>query len=75
MEAFLDGHWYLFDPTRLTSILGLVRIGTGRDAADVSVATITGNALLTEQSVWATVATDSIAPEDDGSGLDAISTA
>ena len=48
MEAFLDGRWYLFDPTRLTSILGLVRIGTGRDAADVSVATITGNALLSE---------------------------
>jgi transglutaminase-like putative cysteine protease len=75
MEAFLDGQWYLFDPTRLTSILGLVRIGTGRDAADVSVATITGNTLLTEQSVWTRSATNNTDPIDDGSGSDAVSTA
>lgn len=75
MEAFLDGNWYLFDPTRLTSILGLVRIGTGRDAADVSVATITGNALLTEQTVRANPAENNTAPVDDGSGSDAVSTA
>ena len=75
MEAFLDGKWYLFDPTRLTSILGLVRIGSGRDAADVSVATITGNALLTQQSVWANRTTDNQDPIDDGSGSSAVSTA
>ena len=75
MEAFLDGKWYLFDPTRLTSILGLVRIGTGRDAADVSVASITGNALLTQQGVWANRATDNADPVDDGTGSSAVSTA
>lgn len=75
MEAFLDGKWYLFDPTRLTSILGLVRIGTGRDAADVSVATITGNVLLTSQSVWANHASHHGDLLDDGSGSSAISTA
>lgn len=75
MEAFLDGKWYLFDPTRLTSILGLVRIGSGRDAADVSVATITGNALLTQQTVWAKLADDNTEPVDDGSGSSAVSTA
>lgn len=75
MEAFLDGRWYLFDPTRLTSILGLVRIGSGRDAADVSVATITGNALLTQQAVWANRTTDSQDPIDDRSGSNAVSTA
>ena len=75
MEAFLDGKWYLFDPTRLTSIFGLVRIGTGRDAADVSVATIRGNVLLTQQTVWATGANDTTDPVDDGSGSSAISTA
>ncbi len=53
MEAFLDGQWYLFDPTRLAPVSGLVRIGVGRDAADVSFATLTGNSLLTEKSVWA----------------------
>jgi transglutaminase-like putative cysteine protease len=75
MEAFLDGKWYLFDPTRLTSILGLVRIGTGRDAADVSVATITGSAMLTQQAVWAIPADDNSSPVDDGTGTNAVSTA
>ena len=75
MEAFLDGGWYLFDPTRLTSIMGLVRIGTGRDAADVSVATITGSVLLTHQTVWATPAGNDSGLIDDGSGSSAVSTA
>jgi transglutaminase-like putative cysteine protease len=42
VEAFLGDRWYLFDPTGITSPMGLVRIGTGRDAADVSLATIFG---------------------------------
>lgn len=75
MEAFLDGQWYLFDPTRMTSTLGLVRIGTGRDAADVSVATITGNVALTQQTIWARPASDNVDPFDDGSGSSAVSTA
>ncbi len=53
VEAFLDGQWYLFDPTRLASPLGLVRIGVGRDAADVAFATLTGSATLINKSVWA----------------------
>ncbi len=53
MEAFLDGQWYLFDPTRLASTVGLVRIGTGRDAADVAFATLTGDAILEDKQVWA----------------------
>lgn len=56
MEAFLDGQWYLFDPTRLSLVSGLVRIGVGRDAADVSFATINGDARLEEKSVWANLA-------------------
>jgi len=58
MEAFLDGNWYLFDPTRLASTLGLVRIGTGRDAADVAFATLTGQAILLNKNVWANFSTD-----------------
>ncbi len=58
MEAFLDGQWYLFDPTRLSLISGLVRIGVGRDAADVSFATINGDALLVNKSVWASDVSD-----------------
>lgn len=41
-EAYLDGSWYLFDPTRQAALQGLVRIGVGRDAADAAFATIHG---------------------------------
>lgn len=53
MEAFLNGRWYLFDPSELVPVTGLVRIGTGRDAADAAFATLTGNAVLTQKGVWA----------------------
>ena len=53
IEAYLDGQWYLFDPTRLASTLGLVRIGVGRDAADVAFCTLTGAATLLHKEVWA----------------------
>ena len=53
VEAFLDGSWYLFDPTRLASTQALVRIGVGRDAADVAFSTITGACVLESKSVWA----------------------
>lgn len=43
VEVFLSDRWYLFDPTGLTVPMGLVRFGTGRDAADVSFATIFGS--------------------------------
>ena len=42
VEAFLGDRWYSFDPTGIATPMGLVRIGTGRDAADVSFATIFG---------------------------------
>ena len=43
VEVFLGDRWYLFDPTGITAPMGLVRIGTGRDAADVSLATMFGS--------------------------------
>jgi transglutaminase-like putative cysteine protease len=42
VEVFLGNRWYLFDPTGISPRMGLVRIGTGRDAADVSFATMFG---------------------------------
>ena len=33
-EAYLDGSWYVIDATRLSNRRSLVRIATGRDAAD-----------------------------------------
>ena len=50
-EAFLDGEWYLFDATRMAPIDGLVRIATGRDAADVAFATIVGAAELVGKEI------------------------
>lgn len=42
-EAYLGGQWFIFDATQLVPLEGLVRIATGRDAADASIATIFGN--------------------------------
>lgn len=52
-EAYLDGRWFLFDATRLAPVGGFVRIGTGRDAADVAFATIRGDARSLNMEVWA----------------------
>jgi transglutaminase-like putative cysteine protease len=41
-EAYLGGHWWLFDATREPALDGLVRIGTGRDAAEVPFASLFG---------------------------------
>ncbi len=50
-EVFIDGMWYVFDPTRLAPLNGLVRIATGRDAADAAVCTIFGNPMLSRSTV------------------------
>ncbi len=73
VEAFLDGQWYLFDPTRLAPLNGLVRIGCGRDAADVAFATIYGDMRLSHKEVWAN-STDVNNGFQNGSS-DAVSTA
>jgi len=55
-EAYLQGPsggaWYLFDPTRMAALDGLVRIGAGRDAADVAFCSIYGSAKAKAPSVW-----------------------
>ena len=43
VEVFLGGRWYIFDPSGTAIPMGFVRFGTGRDAADVSFATIFGS--------------------------------
>jgi transglutaminase-like putative cysteine protease len=43
VEVFLGTRWYAFDPTGISAPMGLIRIGTGRDAADVSFATLFGS--------------------------------
>jgi hypothetical protein len=42
VEVYLGNRWYIFDPSGTAMPMGLVRFGTGRDAADVAFATIFG---------------------------------
>jgi len=42
VEVYLGDRWYIFDPSGTAIPMGLVRFGTGRDAADVAFATIFG---------------------------------
>ncbi|MFN4120153.1 transglutaminase-like domain-containing protein [Acidovorax sp.] len=42
VEVYLGGRWYLFDPSGTAIPMGLMRFGTGRDAADVAFATMFG---------------------------------
>jgi transglutaminase-like putative cysteine protease len=51
VEVYLDGGWYLVDPSSLAPVEGLVRIGVGRDATDISFMTIFGSAEFNSQSV------------------------
>lgn len=57
-EAYLGGRWYLFDATRLVPLQGTVRIGTGRDATDVSFATMFGSLAMENMQVFIEPASD-----------------
>ncbi len=50
-EVYLDGGWWLVDPTRLAPIEGLVRIGVGRDAADIAFLTTSQPCTLVSTTV------------------------
>ena len=42
VEVYLGDRWYIFDPSGVAIPMGLVRFGTGRDAADAAFATMFG---------------------------------
>jgi transglutaminase-like putative cysteine protease len=60
VEVYLGDRWYLFDPSGTAIPMGFVRLGTGRDAADVSFATIFG----TVQSRPPLIAIQAVAGDD-----------
>lgn len=71
VETAIDGHWYAWDATRSAPRPTLVRIGTGRDAADVAFATVlSGRAELSELAITATTSGD--LPWDDHDQLVAL---
>jgi transglutaminase-like putative cysteine protease len=45
-ECLIGSDWMVFDPTHLAHLNGLVRIATGRDAADTAVASVFGSVTL-----------------------------
>ena len=71
-EAYLDGRWWLFDATRQANLDGLVRIGVGRDAAEIAFATPFGEVEFGPVSI--TVGHADGSPEAPGRTVDAIST-
>lgn len=42
-EAYIGGKWIVFDATKLAPLNGLVKIASGRDAADAAVASLFGS--------------------------------
>jgi transglutaminase-like putative cysteine protease len=50
-ECLIGGNWMAFDATRLAHLNGLVRIATGRDAADTAVASIFGSIACSRMQV------------------------
>lgn len=61
-EAYLGGQWVLFDATGLAPLNGMVKIATGRDAADAAVANIFGDAWGTRMDISCEVAEDNFKP-------------
>src|ERR1700716_2608085 len=51
-EAFLGGHWHIFDPRNNTPRIGRVLIARGRDASDVAISSTFGPNTLTSFRVW-----------------------
>jgi len=68
-EVYLNGGWWLVDPTRLAPVEGMVRIASGRDAADIAFLTSQFNCQCLAQTVTVTRAHDDT--DSDGSDLQA----
>ncbi|ACT58565.1 transglutaminase-like domain-containing protein [Hirschia baltica] len=51
VEVWLNGEWFLVDPTGLAPVDHMARMAVGRDATDISFMTIFGAAEMLEQNV------------------------
>ena len=63
-EAAIDGAWYVVDPTGLAPRQSLVRIATGRDAADIAFLTARGDLPVRITDLKVLAITDAL-PRDD----------
>lgn len=62
-EALVDGRWLVVDATRLAPRAAMVRIATGRDAADTAWVTTTGPDIMVLDLAVAAIA-DPLPAED-----------
>ena len=67
-EAYVDDAWYVVDPTHLAPRSSLLRISTGRDAADTAFLSTYGG-LVTLNSQWVSAVVDGDLPVEDRSAL------
>ena len=68
VEIGVDGAWHVFDATRLAPRASMVRIGTGRDAADVAILSGLGGASSAAR-FEVTATAWPVLPTDDPDGL------
>ncbi|MCD8741606.1 transglutaminase family protein [Mucilaginibacter roseus] len=61
-EAYIGGSWILFDATKLVPLNGMVKLATGRDAADAALANIFGDIIFNTMLVNCTLADDAFKP-------------
>jgi len=61
-EAYIGDEWILFDATKLVPLNGLIKIATGRDAADTAIANIFGDILFTSMLVECELADENFVP-------------
>ena len=73
VEVYLDGGWFIFEPSGTAIPMGLVRLGTGRDAADVAFATIFGGVVSQAPLISTTAVEDAssgfVLPQHDDEAL------
>lgn len=50
-EAYINGYWIIFDPTKLAGLNGLVKIANGKDASESAVVSYFGDIICTQIDV------------------------
>jgi transglutaminase-like putative cysteine protease len=61
-EAYIGEEWILFDATKLVPLNGLIKIATGRDAADTAIANIFGDIIFNSMLVSCELADENFVP-------------
>jgi hypothetical protein len=69
VETALDGRWWVWDATRLAPRQTLIRIATGRDAADTALATTLSGQLTMPELIITAVAPGDLPYDDHTSPL------